>query len=261
MTADERWAAELATWAIPDEILAQAPENPWALPVELFEAEGRKKLTPSHRRALEVVRDGDDVIDIGAGRCAMSLPLRPPAARIIAVDESPAMLEGGPADVTVLGRWPDVADQVAAAPVVVCGHVLYNVSDLGPFVAALDKVSQRRAVIEITQSHPRTRAVEAALWKHFWGIVRPTGPTWQDAVAVMRDRGIEPSVELWQSDERWGFRQLDDLVAWMRRTVCLGRDRDDEVRAIVRDYAVQREGGWKLSGEPRNLATIWWGGR
>lgn len=258
MSAAERWQGELAAWAIPKEILAQAPEDPWALPVELFEAEQRPGLTVSHRRALEALRDGDPILDVGAGRCAMSLPLRPPAARITAVDESPAMLETSPADATVLGRWPDVAKQVDPAALVVCGHVLYNVPDLGPFVSALDAAARRRVVIEITQSHPRTRALEAALWKHFWGIVRPTGPTWEDALAVMRDRGMTPSVELWESDERWGFRNLEDLVAWMRRTVCLDRSRDAEVEAIVRQYAVHRDGRWQLSGAPRSIATIWW---
>ena len=258
MSAAEHWQRQLAAWAIPEEILAQAPEDPWTLPVELFEADQRPGLTLSHRRALEALRDGDEVLDVGAGRCAMSLPLRPPAARIIAVDESRAMLANSPADVTVLGRWPDVVGEVTPAPVVVCGHVLYNVPDLGPFVSALSASGLRRVVVEITQAHPRTRALETVLWKHFWGITRPTGPTWEDAVSVMRDQGITPSVDLWNSGERWGFRKLEDLVAWMRRTVCLDRSRDQEVDAIVRQYAVQHDGRWQLSGAPRSIATIWW---
>ena len=49
------------------------------------------------------------MLDVGAGRCAMSLPLRPPAARIVAVDSQPAMLENSPADFTVVGAWPEAA--------------------------------------------------------------------------------------------------------------------------------------------------------
>jgi len=168
------------------------------------------------------------------------------------------MLEQSPADLTVLGRWPDVASQVGQAAVVVCGHVLYNVPDLGPFITALNGAARRRVVIEITQSHPRTRTVERALWKHFWGLERPTGPTFTEAVAVMRECAIDPRVELWQTDERWGFADLEALVAWMRRTVCLDASRDAEVRAIVLEHAAQQDGRWRLSGEPRSLATIWW---
>src|SRR5713101_1147957 len=191
--AATRWKDALASWAIPERILAQAPDDPWALPVALFENR-QPEISPSHRRALEALAAGDTVLDVGAGRCAMSLPLRPPAQRIVAVDSTPAMLENSPADMTILGRWPDVAPQAGQAAVVVCGHVLYNVADLVPFITALNTAATRRVVIEITRSHPRNRPLERALWKHFWNLERPDGPGWGDAVSVMREAGIEPGV-------------------------------------------------------------------
>jgi hypothetical protein len=255
--AARRWKAALASWAIPDSILAQAREDPWALPVSLFENK-QPDISPSHRRALESLEAGGTVLDVGAGRCAMSLPLRPPARRIVAVDSSLAMLENSPADVTILGRWPEVAPQAGHASVVVCGHVLYNVADLMPFVRALNDAAERRVVVEITRSHPRNRTLERALWRHFWNLERPEGPTWEDAVAVVRESGIEPNVELWESQQRGGFQSLEELVSWMRRTVCLGPDSEDEVRAIVLQHAAERDGLWRLSPEPRALTTLWW---
>jgi hypothetical protein len=44
----------------------------------------------------------------------------------------------------------------------------------------------------------------------------------------------------------------------MRRTVCLDKARDAEVQRIVIKYAANRDGRWRLSGEPRMLVTIWW---
>lgn len=254
--AAARWKDALASWAIPDRILAQAREDPWALPVALFESK-QSDVSPSHRLALESLTGGGDVLDVGAGRCAMSLPLRPAAQRIIAVDTAPAMLENSPADRTILGRWPDVAPQAGRAAVVVCGHVLYNVGDLMPFVTALNDAAERRVVVEITRSHPRDRVLERELWQHFWNLERPTVPGWEDAVAVMRDAGIEPNVELWESPQRGGG-SLDELVSWMRRTVCVDAAREDEVRAIVLRHAAERDGLWRLSPEPRALATLWW---
>jgi len=255
--AATRWKDALASWAIPESILAQAHEDPWALPVALFESK-QADISPSHRRALESLEAGGTVLDVGAGRCAMSLPLRPPAQRIVAVDSSPAMLENSPADVTILGHWPDVAAQAGRASVVVCGHVLYNVADLVPFVTALHDAADRRVVVEITRSHPRNRLLERELWRHFWNLERPEGPTSEDAVAVLRESGIEPNVELWESVQRGGFQSLDELVSWMRRTVCLDPARDDEVRAIVLQHAAKRDGLWRLSPEPRALMTVWW---
>ena len=255
--ANDRWRAALADWAIPPPILAQAKEDPWMLPVWLFEPDDAA-LTASHRRALEALEDGDDVLDVGAGRCAMSRPLRPPARRIIAVDSQPSMLDNSPADRTVLGGWPNVAEQVGYAAVVVCGHVLYNVPDLAPFVEALSSAARRRVVVEITESHPRNRQPERELWKHFWGIDRPTGPTWEDARDVIQATGAHPSVEVWESDQRGSFPTLDDLVTMMRRTVCLEPSRDTEVRAIVLRHAVEHKGRWRMSGQPRRLVTLWW---
>ena len=255
--AATRWKDALESWAIPDRILSQAREDPWALPVALFESK-QSDISPSHRRALESLTGGGDVLDVGAGRCAMSLPLRPPAQRIIAVDSSPAMLENSPAEVTILGRWPDVAPQAGRATVVVCGHVLYNVADLIPFITALNDAAEQRVVVEITRSHPRNRLLERELWRHFWNLERPQGPTWEDAVAVIRDAGIAPTIELWESQQRGGFQSPDELVSWIRRTVCLDPDRQDEVRAIVLQHATERDGLWRLSPEPRALTTLFW---
>ena len=256
--AAEAWRVTLQAWAIPQEIMDQAPADPWALPVELFEPRAAQTLTPSHQRALEALPEGGDVLDVGAGRCAMSLPLRPPARRIIAVDASPAMLDGSLADVTIPGRWPDVAEQAGRADVIVCGHVVYNVAELAPFVRALDAAARRRVVIELTSAHPRSREHERDLWRHFWGLERPVGPTWEDATAVLRDCGIEAHHQLWEAPSRIGYASFDDLVSAMRRTLCLGSARDAELRELMRQYAVERDGRWVAGAAPRAFATLWW---
>jgi len=236
----------------------QAPANPWEPSVERFQPRRDQGLSPSHRRALEALPQGGDVLDVGAGRCAMSLPLRPPARGIIAVDVSAAMLQDSEADVTVLGRWPEVADRAGRADVVVCGHVLYNVAELAPFVRALDAAARRRVVVELTREHPRGQRHERDLWRHFWALERPTGPTWEDAVAVLRECDIEPRHELWEREPRGGHADLDDLVAALRREVCLRSERDAELRELLRPYAVERDGRWLAGAEPRAVVTLWW---
>ena len=37
-----RWREQLEAWAIPTEILAAAPESPWAFPVGLFRSRARR---------------------------------------------------------------------------------------------------------------------------------------------------------------------------------------------------------------------------
>ncbi|HZD16906.1 MAG TPA: methyltransferase domain-containing protein, partial [Actinomycetota bacterium] len=201
MSALREWGEALLGWGIPDEILALAPESPWTLPAELMRrrVEIAADLSPSAstRRASDVLPEGGSVLDVGVGGGAASLLLAPRAARIVGVDSSEELLRvfGSAAEatgvraVTVLGRWPDVADAVDAEDVVVCSHVLYNVQDLEPFIRALDRHARHRVVIEITGRHPL--AWMSDLWRRFHGLERPARPTADDAVAALRELALD----------------------------------------------------------------------
>src|SRR6266508_4445300 len=97
LDALRRWRADLEGWAIPEEILARAPESPWGFPVELFRAKAEQAqaqlASPSVSEALRWLAPGGTVLDIGAGGGAASLPLAGRAGRIVAVDQLPGMLE------------------------------------------------------------------------------------------------------------------------------------------------------------------------
>src|SRR5215212_531078 len=181
-----RWRAQLQAWAIPEEILAAAPESPWGFPVSLFRARAERagaggRPSPSNREALRWLPPGGGVLDVGAGGGAASLPLAGVAGRAVAVDESAAMIASfleaaagaGLEAEGVQGRWPEVAGRVGPADVVVCHHVLYNVADLAPFATALTGHARRRVVAELTDRHPL--AGLRPLWRRFHDLDRPTG--------------------------------------------------------------------------------------
>jgi release factor glutamine methyltransferase len=93
--AAETWAEALAAWAIPPDILAEAPEDPWAYPVGHFIRAAEESLvrdTPSLHRALEALPVGGKVLDVGCGAGAASLPLAAHASVLVGVDESEGML-------------------------------------------------------------------------------------------------------------------------------------------------------------------------
>lgn len=258
-SASERWRAALDAWAIPPEILAQAEEDPWSLPPGHFAPKGDGVLSLAHRRALEALPEGGSVIDVGSGGGAMSRPLRERAARIVAVDTSPGMLEVCEADEKICGRWPDVASSAGTADVVVCGHVLYNVPDLLSFVRALEAAAAARVVVEITDAHPLART--AWLWKRFWGLDRPAGPTWEDALSVVREAGVDPLTERWEGERGIrGFESPDSLVACTRRRLCLPASREDEVRAALEEHPFGHPLGHPFELN-RRIVTIWWSAR
>jgi len=265
-----RWREQLEGWAIPEEILAAAPESPWGCPVGLFRSRARRAgsrpVTPSNREAARFLPAGGTVLDVGAGGGAASLPLAGVAGQLVAVDESPAMVAAflaaaeaaGVAAEGVEGRWPEVASRVAPADVVVCHHVLYNVADLAPFADALTGHARRRMVAELTDRHPL--AGLGPLWRRFHGLERPTGPGADEAMAALEALGLRVARQDWESQDRFGFDDLDELVAFTRRRLCLPAARDPEVAAALLDEGTRQVDGVWVSGQPRRVTTLSWAG-
>jgi SAM-dependent methyltransferase len=268
VNALERWRRELDGWAIPDEILAAAPESPWGFPRELFRS--RAERTPAEpsattRVALDALGTGGDVLDVGVGGGATSLPLAAVATRITGVDESAGMLaeflasarEAGVRARTVEGRWPNGGLDAPTAEVVVCGHVLYNAGDLEPFVRGLDAHARRRVVVEITSTHPLVWMGD--LWRRFHGLERPTGPSAELAVEAIGELGIEVR----RKDEArvprsGGFERRGDAIAFIRRRLCLPADRDGELAEALGGRLVERDGLWAAGPLEHPIVTMWW---
>lgn len=198
------------------------------------------------------------MLDVGVGGGAGSLPLVPPAALLVGVDDGEGMLATfaaaadrlGVAHREVKGTWPAVAAEVDPADVVVCHHVLYNVADLGPFAAALTSHARARVVVEISGDHPTSNL--NPLWLAIHGIERPTSPTAEDAVAVLEEMGLEVVHEEFHRPYlRFGTDRAE-VVAMTRRRLCVGTERDSEIDALL---------GPPEAAPLRRSLTIWWDGR
>jgi SAM-dependent methyltransferase len=272
---------------VPESIVKAAPEEPWVFPKGIFAGRARRQVIdragPSYRRAEEALPAGGSVLDVGSGAGAASLPLATKASRITAVDTDPAMLsaladiaaglapsirplEGGlgansagdrPEVITVAGRWPEVADRVPVADVVVCHHVLYNVMDLQPFVEALGHHAWRRVVVEMTERHP----VEPMnpLWVRFHRLERPAGPTWENAAAAISSLGHDVGVERWDSAPLHTYDSFEEMVAYHRRRLCLPASADAEIAVALEELGVDPSHPVGLGGG-RPLITLWWAG-
>lgn len=249
----DRWRAELAAWRIPDEIVAAAPESPYGFPVAMFQPDAEVEDTPSRQRALTALPDGGTVLDVGCGAGRAGLALVPPAGRLVGVDSSQDMLTAfraaaaarGVSYEAVSGSWPEVADEVQPADVVVAHHVAYNVPDLAGFALALTDKARHRVVLELTDVHPWVPT--NPLWWQFHRLGRPTGPTADLAAAVLREAGLDVAVDRWQRRPHRGDRAT--TVAFVRRRLCLPPERDPEVDAALPE-------GYEFS--QREVATLWW---
>ncbi len=254
-----RWATDLQAWAIPAEILDQAPQSPWIHPVESFRPEGDLMVaTPSRLRALEALEgvDRPSVLDVGCGGGRGAFGLTPPATRVIGVDHQQGMLDvfadearqRGVEVETVLGDWPDVAEATPVADVAICHHVFYNVQQIEPFARALHEHARRRVVVELPVHHPLSSLSD--LWEHFWGLRRPTSPTADDALVAMRHLGFDAQLERFDVavPARATTEVTDREIEHTRIRLCLPASRDAEVGEVLRARTTR----------PRELATLWW---
>lgn len=269
MSAAQLWTTALLEWAIPDEILRAAPESPWGFPSQLFAARAGAALqrppTLSHRRALEALPPGGTLLDIGVGGGAASLPIAATAGLVVGVDSSAGMLEGfaqASAGLrvpirSVLGSWPEAAGEAGSCDVAVCHHVLFNVPDLGPFVAAIARAARRRVVIEMTPEHPL--AWMSDLWMQFHGVQRPTGPTHADAAGVVAEQGLDVHTEVGEGPPvPGGFARREDAVALVRKRLCLKPDDDEPLARALGERLAQRDGLWSAAPAEHLLVTLWW---
>jgi SAM-dependent methyltransferase len=246
--AAARWAERQEGRGIPPEILARADTNPWHHEVGHFTPPEQPLDTPSRRAALDLLGASGTVLDVGCGGGAAAFALVARAVQVTGVDQQQDMLDAFAAEAetrgvphrTVLGRWPDAAAAAGTADVVVSHHVLHNVVDLPPFLLALTAAAGRGVVIEMMGQHPM--AWLDPLWERFHGLRRPPTATTDDAVAVLRELGVEPTVQRW---ERTTPPRQDP--AWVTRRLCLPADRVPEVAAALDGLA-----------RPRLAATLSW---
>ena len=253
--AAKRWRQLLEARAIPSAILAAAPQDPHRHVPARFVPPATPEDTPSRRAALQLLGpDGGTVLDVGCGGGAAGLALVPQVSHLTGVDHADDMLraferactERGVPHRSVLGPWPDTAQQAGAADVVVSHHVGYNTPELGPFLAALGAAARRGVVVELHAVHPG--AWLDPLWAHFHGLHRPPPATADDALAVLAEIGVYPEVQRWTRPAQPRNPKVE--LAFSLRRLCLPAQRRDEVAESVA----------RLGPRHRDLVTISWSG-
>ena len=256
----DRWRQLLRQSAVPQEIIDASPEPEATLEPERFrwrpEEDATQPVRPSRRRALEALPEGGTVLDVGVGGGASSLGLVPKAGLIVGVDPLPGMLESfqasaaeaGVACRAVLGSWPDVADEVEPADVAVCHHAIYRATELEDFFTALSERARRRVVLEVSARSPLSQL--DPLWKSLHGIDRPDWLVADEVEAVLRSMGAAVEREDMVLPARTP-EVTPELVAFFRRRLYVGPERDPEIEHFLRNREPQEH----------RVAALWWPGQ
>ncbi|MEX0663183.1 MAG: class I SAM-dependent methyltransferase [Acidimicrobiia bacterium] len=256
--ANARWTEMLSRWAIPEELIAAAPEPPYFFDPQVFidaadEALDRDHDTPSDAVARAALPAGGTVLDVACGAGAASLRLSP--GSVVGVDPSRPLLDAFAERATRLaipattleGVWPDTASQTPVSDVVVCHHILYNVTDLAAFAAPLDQHAHRRVVVELTAVHPM--AWMAPYWKALYGLDQPTRPIAEDAVALLEALGLDVHEQRFQRRYQMIGENGEQSLQRIARRLCLSPARHDELADLLATSPPPLE---------REMVTLWW---
>jgi SAM-dependent methyltransferase len=267
-TAAERWRADLEAWALPQWLLDSADASPYDWPVELMRrvtaGNAAAEPTTTLHRVIELAGDGGSVLDVGAGTGRLAVPLARAGLRVTAVEPDAAMrdsLSRAAGDVLVAvveGSWPEAAGRAGFHDVVLAANVVYDVADLGPFLAALGAAATKAVVIECGPRHPWSPL--RPLFRELHGLELPAGPTVEDLVAVISEVvWSSPQAERWDAGDGFRFSDLDELLAFYRRRLVLPVGRTDELLALIGDRIREVDGRFTAGEDRRQKVTVWWG--
>ncbi len=202
---------------------------------------------PLYRRLRKATGRRSTVLDVGAGPGRFTLGLAPHVASVTAVDPAGKMLDicrrqaakVGLTNVTVVhSRWEDA--EVAPADVAFSSYVVTLVPDAARFLAKVDAAATQRAFLYLGAY--TADAIMDPLWRHFHGTSRKPGPTYLDAVDVLRELGIKPEVEVVEVATRGRFKSVADAAKDYRDQLCVPDTPEvrKELRGLLEHWLIRR---------------------
>lgn len=216
-------------------------------------------------RLRQLIRPGEEVLDVGAGTGRYALPLARHGARVTAVEPSPAMrarLEeagraAGLSIAVVPARWEEA--EVAPADVVLCAHVLYPVADAAPFLRKLDAHARRLALLALAVG--QIDEPYAELWARLRGEPRRPQPAFLEAYNLLWQLGIAAEVELLPLEIWHSFDDRAEALAEVsdRLMVVPGSAEEERLAALLDEVLVPEGGRLVLPARPGRLALMRWG--
>lgn len=220
---------------------------------------------PLYRRLRQATGRRSTVLDVGAGTGRFSLALAPHVAAVTAVDQAGAMLDvcrrlvaaRGLANVTLVhSKWEDAA--VEPADVVFSSYVVTLVPDGARFLAKLDAAATQRAFVYLGAY--TADAIMDPLWRHFHGSPRKPGPTYLDAVDVLRELGMKPDIEVVEVNTRGRFKNVADAAKDYRDQLCLPDTPEvrKELRGLLQHWLVRRGDALAVPLKTVPAAVISW---
>jgi SAM-dependent methyltransferase len=241
---------------------------------------------PLLQRLLPIVGSDMTVLDVGAGPGRHALPLARVARRVVAVEPSAAMREqleanafgarngafgdgngafgdgngrdaGRLANLEVVpAAWPEAAERVEPADLVICAHVLYPVVEVEPFLRQLGARTRRLCFLQLRLGQREGPYLE--LFERVWGEPRALAPTALDLLNVAHQLGFAANFEVVPFPAWRRFDSVDEAVENARQDILNPSGVDELIRAYVAPRLVEANGKLALPNETSRAGLVFW---
>lgn len=220
---------------------------------------------PFLRRLRSVTDASSTLVDVGAGAGRHALEVAAVARHVTAVEPSAAMLavlrryaaQRAITNLTTVQASWDAAD-VAPVDIAYSSYVLTLVPDAPDFLAKLEAVARRHVLLYLGD-YSGDAALDP-LWRHFHDVPRAPGATYDDAVAVLRELGIEPAVEVVEVANDRRFATIEEAAEHYREWLFL----DDEpavmreLEGLLRSWLLGQDGAFRSPLGSVPAAIVQW---
>lgn len=244
-------------------------EDAWQERARHYQARAKHRWSKpdSSRQAVAAALDavpGATLLDIGAGTGAWVRYLAPNAAKITAVEPSPAMIavlreslvaEGITNVEIVQAPWPGAA--VEPHDFSLCSHAMYGSPDLPAFVERMEQAT--RCTCFLVLRAPAFDGVMAEAARRVWGHPHDS-PNFQVAYNVLLELGIRPNVLFEGSGhwEPWTSASLEAALADVKKRLLLTSDEHDAYLLELLDRRLTRENGELVWPRDMRSALVYW---
>jgi len=232
-----------------------------------------------HRFQLDPRRTNDDVLamllgeaspietwlDVGAGGGRYALPIALRVREVVAVEPSPAMAdalragmeESGIGNVRVVqSSWPMGSDP-PTVDVSLLAHLGYDVSDIGPFLDALEEATRRLCIAVMGESAMTT--VATLFWHDVHGEPRVRLPALPELLMLLLARGRLPEVRLVDRAPPL-FESVEEALGMARRQLWVheGSAKDAVLMRLVRSTLLESDGRFTFDRHPSKIGIVTW---
>ncbi|MDP8905261.1 MAG: class I SAM-dependent methyltransferase [Chloroflexota bacterium] len=214
---------------------------------------------------LEHARPDETWLDVGAGGGRYALPIALRVREVIAVEPSPAMVDGlraamaehGIANVRVIAeKWP-LGRPPPESDVSLLAHLGYDVGELGPFLDALEAATRRLCIAVMGESAMTT--VATLFWQDVHGERRVHLPALPELVVLLYARRRLPQVRLVDRVPP-SFETFEEALAMARRQLWVreGSAKDRRLVELVRERLLERDGRFTFDDGPSTIGIASW---